>query len=110
VSPSGSFASDASLLAKAAIPLSNSSVPLRCVAPAQLNGAEALRISIRDNGPRFAADQRAKSFEPFFTTKVRDTGLGLAICKRIVEAHAGRIEAGAGPEAEVVTLLPWSDE
>src|SRR5207253_797309 len=61
-------------------------VEVRC-APAEVHGQEAVRVSVRDNGPGFAPEQTSKLFEPFYTTKVRGTGLGLAICKRIVEAH-----------------------
>jgi signal transduction histidine kinase len=80
-------------------------VEVRCAA-ARIDGREAVRIAVRDNGPGFAPEQRSKLFEPFHTTKVRGTGLGLAICKRVVEAHGGRIEAGDGPGAEIVILLP----
>jgi hypothetical protein len=74
----------------------------------EIDGQEAVRIAVSDNGPGFAPEQRAKLFEPFFTTKVRGTGLGLAICKRVIEAHGGRIAAGEGPGpgAEVVITLP----
>jgi PAS domain S-box-containing protein len=57
-----------------------------------INGAPAVAIAIRDNGPGFSADQRQKLFEPFYTTKTQGTGLGLAIVKRIIEAHDGVIE------------------
>jgi PAS domain S-box-containing protein len=64
------------------------------VEPAELEGQEALRVSVRDNGPGIARDQRLKVFDPFFTTKAKGTGLGMAIAKRIIEAHAGQIEVG----------------
>ena len=48
-------------------------------------------IAVRDNGPGIAAEQRAKIFDPFFTTKAKGTGLGMAIARRIVEAHGGQI-------------------
>ena len=75
-----------------------------------LAGREAIRVSLRDNGPGFPEGVRQRLFEPFFTTKIRGTGLGLAICKRIIEAHDGRIEAGEGPGpgAEVILILPRS--
>jgi two-component system, LuxR family, sensor kinase FixL len=78
--------------------------------PARLREKDALRISVRDNGPGFPVEHRDKLFEPFFTTKARGTGLGLAISKRIVEAHGGRIAAGhgPGPGAEIIITLPPS--
>lgn len=66
------------------------------------------RVAIRDNGPGLDADQARRVFEPFFTTKAKGTGLGMAIAKRIVEAHGGTIELSAGtqPGAEFVIVLP----
>jgi PAS domain S-box-containing protein len=51
-----------------------------------------LQILVRDNGPGLSPEQKRRIFEPFFTTKTRGSGLGMAIVKRIVEAHSGRIE------------------
>jgi signal transduction histidine kinase len=58
-------------------------------------------ISVIDNGPGVPEELRARIFEPFSTTKgTRGTGLGLAVTKRVVEEHGGRIslssEAGRG--------------
>jgi PAS domain S-box-containing protein len=61
------------------------------VSGTQINGREALLILIRDNGPGIPPEQREKVFEPFYTTKARGTGLGMAIARRIVEAHGGQI-------------------
>jgi signal transduction histidine kinase len=74
---------------------------------AELNGQPALRVAVRDNGPGLTAEQRDKVFAPFFTTKRKGTGLGMAIVKRIVEAHGGEIVVGnASPGAEFVITLP----
>jgi len=75
---------------------------------AKLEGLPALLIAVRDNGPGLNAEQRQRLFEPFFTTKTKGTGLGMAIAKRIVEAHGGQIALGkpAGPGAEIQLLLP----
>jgi signal transduction histidine kinase len=63
---------------------------------AECNGRPALCVRIQDNGVGLTAEQRKRIFEPFFTTKTRGTGLGMAIAKRIVEAHGGRIAVAAG--------------
>jgi PAS domain S-box-containing protein len=73
---------------------------------ADLNGRSALRVTFRDNGPGLSLEQRRRIFDPFFTTKSRGTGLGMAIAKRIVDAHGGAILVGngqpTGTEIEVV--------
>ncbi len=63
---------------------------------AELEDEPALRITLCDNGPGIGPEQRPKVFDPFFTTKTKGTGLGMAIAKRIVEAHGGQIELGDG--------------
>lgn len=64
--------------------------------PAELEGQPALRVLVRDNGPGLDSQQRQKVFDPFFTTKAKGTGLGMAIARRIVEAHGGQIAVGNG--------------
>jgi signal transduction histidine kinase len=58
------------------------------------------RVSVRDQGPGFAADILPRAFEPFVTgtgaarsPKAHGIGLGLALVRRIVEAHGGRVSA-----------------
>lgn len=52
---------------------------------------ESLAIRIRDRGPGVAEGEEEKIFEPFHTKRVRGTGLGLAVARRIVEAHGGSL-------------------
>ena len=49
------------------------------------------QIFVSDTGPGLAADQRERLFEPFYTTKEHGLGLGLSICRTIMEAHGGSI-------------------
>ncbi len=65
-----------------------------------------VEINIRDNGPGIPANIQAQIFSPFFTTKERGTGLGLPICKKIVESHPGSSieiisEEGKGTEVRL---------
>lgn len=50
------------------------------------------RVRVRDAGPGVPADIRERIFEALFTTRAKGTGLGLALCKRIVEAHGGDLK------------------
>lgn len=75
--------------------------------PAELDGRPAVCLSVRDNGPGLTVEQKQRIFEPFYTTKTKGTGLGMAIARRIVEAHGGRIAVGASaPGAELLITLP----
>jgi signal transduction histidine kinase len=49
-------------------------------------------IEVLDRGPGMSAEARAKLFRPFFTTKERGTGLGLALAKKVADAHRGMLE------------------
>ena len=51
----------------------------------------SIEVAVEDGGPGVAADIAPRIFEPFFTTKPEGTGMGLAICRSIVEAHDGRL-------------------
>jgi two-component system sensor kinase FixL len=60
---------------------------------ATLDGADTIRVGVRDNGVGLAADTVDKIFLPFFTSKRDGLGLGLSISRSIVEIHRGRIWA-----------------
>lgn len=50
---------------------------------------DQIEIRIADDGPGIPESQQAKIFTPFFTTKRKGMGLGLAICKKIIDSHPG---------------------
>ncbi|MEC1524111.1 histidine kinase N-terminal domain-containing protein [Neobacillus niacini] len=61
-------------------------------------------ISISNNGPMIPAELSKTIFEPFFTTKKLGTGLGLFVCKEIIEKHKGNLHCISTPELTVFTI------
>ncbi|HEV3142624.1 MAG TPA: PAS domain S-box protein, partial [Gemmataceae bacterium] len=82
-------------------------IEVRC-AEADLNGRPAVRVAFKDSGPGLNEEQKRRIFDPFFTTKSRGTGLGMAIAKRIVDAHGGMIGVANGTlkGTEIEVVLP----
>jgi signal transduction histidine kinase len=56
-----------------------------------IQGNSGILVTVGDSGPGIDPKDRARILEPFFSTKATGTGIGLAICKSIVEAHGGHI-------------------
>jgi two-component system, NtrC family, sensor histidine kinase HydH len=59
-------------------------------------------ITVADSGSGISRAVRERLFEPFVSTKESGTGLGLTICRRIVEDHGGRIDASDGPSGGAI--------
>lgn len=59
---------------------------------------DTVAVGFRDTGIGFAPENTEAMFEPFFTTKSKGTGLGLTICKDIIERYHGRITAENAPK------------
>jgi PAS domain S-box-containing protein len=59
------------------------------------NGANGVRIGVRDWGPGLKPDSLDRLFDAFYTTKPDGMGMGLSICRSIIEAHGGRLWATA---------------
>ncbi|MCW4048442.1 MAG: ATP-binding protein [Candidatus Bathyarchaeota archaeon] len=69
-------------------------------------------IMVSDTGVGIAEENLDKLFKPLFTTKAKGTGLGLAVCKKIIESHKGTIEVGSNQgEGTIFTItLPSTDD
>jgi PAS domain S-box-containing protein len=74
--------------------------------------AAAAAISVSDTGPGVLAGDVTKIFEPGFSTHSGSPGLGLAVCRRIVEQHGGSLEAGnrAGAGASFTLTFPLPEQ
>lgn len=66
--------------------------------------SDFLTIKVSDSGPGIPENNLEKIFEPMYTTKSTGTGLGLLICKSIVEQHGGSISVSNKPTTFTVTL------
>lgn len=67
-------------------------------------GAE-VEISVSDEGCGMPAHVLQRAFEPFFTSKAKGTGLGLPICRKIVEAHGGQIRVDSQERVGTTVIL-----
>lgn len=71
-----------------------------------------VRIILRDTGPGISPEILSKIFVPFFTTKTQGTGLGLPICRQLMENNGGQlmIESEPGQGTSIILLLPIRKE
>lgn len=74
---------------------------------------ERLLLTVTDRGVGLGKDVKDRIFTPFFTTKSGGLGMGLSICRSIIEAHAGRLSAfqneGSGATFQIALPLPHED-
>jgi C4-dicarboxylate-specific signal transduction histidine kinase len=86
--------------------------PRELVIRSQLNEANEAVVMVEDHGLGISADNADRLFSAFFTTKSNGLGLGLSICRSIIEAHGGRLSASgnAGPGATFQFTLPLHQE
>lgn len=69
-----------------------------------------LRVDVRDEGPGVPDDLRNKIFDPYFTTKGKGTGLGLALCDKIIRQHGGTLELQTSPDGTTFRItLPLTE-
>jgi signal transduction histidine kinase len=81
-----------------------------CISTAVAKSADVL-VTVRDSGPGLDAASLERVFEAFYTTKRGGLGIGLSICRSIIEAHGGRLWASAsvprGAMFQFTLPVPW---
>jgi signal transduction histidine kinase len=69
-------------------------------------GRKEIGVSVKDSGPGIQPEYIGQIFEPFVTTKKNGMGMGLAICRMIVERHGGQLSASSdintGAQFEII--------
>jgi hypothetical protein len=68
-------------------------------------------VAVRDSGPGIEPENLERAFEAFYTTKTSGMGMGLSICRSIIDAHGGRLWAGVNePRGAVFQFtLPYTE-
>jgi signal transduction histidine kinase len=76
-----------------------------------IQGSSGVLVTIEDSGTGIDRKDKARIFEPFFTTKSTGTGIGLTICRSIIESHGGTLRASANqPHGTIFHVaLPGGD-
>ena len=76
------------------------------------NETRLVLVSVTDSGVGISAEHADRLFNAFFTTKSSGMGMGLSICRSIIEAHGGRMSAvnNVGPGATFQFVLPLHQE
>lgn len=64
-----------------------------CVTPRKIDENDVVEFSIQDSGMGIADDQLARIFDAFYSTKSEGMGIGLKLCRSIIESHMGRLSA-----------------
>ena len=86
--------------------------PRELVIGSQMDETRHVLVTVRDCGIGFSAKSTDQIFDAFFTTKSSGMGMGLSICRSIIEAHGGRMSAAnnTGPGATFQFTLPANRE
>ena len=85
------------LILNAVEAMSNSSATEReLLVRTELDGPGSVLVAVQDSGPGLKPESLDRLFDAFYTTKADGLGMGLSICRSIVEAHGGRLWATPG--------------
>jgi signal transduction histidine kinase len=65
-------------------------------------GLHEIEVTVSDHGPGLAPDEAEQIFDPFYSTKPSGLGIGLSICRKMIEAHGGRLWTSPNPAGGAV--------
>jgi signal transduction histidine kinase len=65
-------------------------------------GPQDIEVRVKDRGPGLGPDEAEQIFEPFYSTKTSGLGIGLSICRKMVESHGGQLWASPNPAGGAV--------
>ena len=82
--------------------MAQTAAPRELAIRSAMHGDREVLVSVEDRGPGFAPEIAQRLFEPFFSTKPEGTGMGLAICRSIIETHDGHMWAENSPHGGAV--------
>ena len=74
---------------------STSEAPRELLISTRKTDSEGVLVAVGDSGPGIAPEVAERLFDPFYTTKPNGLGIGLSICRSIIEAHQGRLWTAA---------------
>ena len=92
----------------AQLPTTRRQIELRVVPRHTAEDGGVIEFSVTDRGPGVREDVLARLYEAFFSTKAEGLGIGLALCRSIVESHRGRMRAANLYNGEVVVGCRFS--
>jgi C4-dicarboxylate-specific signal transduction histidine kinase len=72
---------------------------------ARRNAESDIELTVRDSGAGIPADSLDRIFDPFFTTKANGMGMGLSVCRTIVDAHNGALTAANDPAGGAIFMV-----
>lgn len=70
----------------------------------EVDGHPRFKIEVEDNGPGIPEDLLHRIFDPYFTTKGDGTGMGLAICEKIIRQHEGTLDVSSSVSGSLFTI------